>query len=324
MDIRHLRYFEAVARELNFTRAAARLHISVPPLSQRIRALEEELGTRLFERTTHYTRLTEAGDRLLPLASRILADFDRIGATVHGDDGVSHLRIAVPDALNREHRRQIVQTMRGLEADFAFEVQQLASREMSRALTGRTVDLAFSHVPTRSPNITVTTLYSEPMAAICARRHFPGRDSVTLAELSGFTLVGGPSHWDLYRPAERDAIIRAGLRIDPSLDFTDTGGLLTILGTGHRLAFVPAHADMIQGIMTGRSAAETDGHEEDDEFAALDITDFRIRLTTWLLHRRDEPWLERPAREFIRAVPAAQPIGATSTDTSMVDRFESV
>jgi DNA-binding transcriptional LysR family regulator len=77
VDLRRLRYFVAVAEERHFGRAAARLHMSAPPLSQRIRELETELGLTLFERSSRNVRLTAAGERLLGDARAVLAAVDR-------------------------------------------------------------------------------------------------------------------------------------------------------------------------------------------------------------------------------------------------------
>jgi DNA-binding transcriptional LysR family regulator len=79
-DVRHLRYFVAVAEECHFGRAAARLHVTTPPLSQRIRELEEDLGLSLFERTSRKVTLTPAGERLLVEARDVLRAMERFDA----------------------------------------------------------------------------------------------------------------------------------------------------------------------------------------------------------------------------------------------------
>ena len=112
MELRQLRYFVAVAEELSFSRAAGRMYLSQPALSQQIHKLEQELGIRLFDRTGNRISLTESGDVLLEGARRVLAQLEQITRATKEAGGAekSHLSVGFPEYANHTLVADILQT----------------------------------------------------------------------------------------------------------------------------------------------------------------------------------------------------------------------
>ncbi|HZD49005.1 MAG TPA: LysR substrate-binding domain-containing protein [Silvibacterium sp.] len=173
IEIRHLRYFVAVAEELHFGRAAMRLHIAQPPLSQQIRRLEEMLGHALFLRTSREVRLTAAGEELLERSRHTLrkidADLSAVQKIGRGEAGAltvgfigSGMLTALPKMLGR-YRRQYPQV--------DLQLRELYTAGLTDALLNGTVDIGFLRDAGPIDGLRVEILMAEPFVVVLPRRH---------------------------------------------------------------------------------------------------------------------------------------------------------
>ena len=207
MDLRHLRYFVAVAEELHFGRAAIRLNISQPPLSQQIRQLEEELGVRLFQRNKREVRLTEAGKRILTEAQLVLGQIDhfsRVAAQAGGGE-IGHLSVGVPGGVNEI----LVETLRLVGARYPgvrIELQYMPTGMQIEALREGRIQVGFLSLPVQEPALVLETVRKEPLWVALPRRHPMSRLKVV-----------PPS------ALEGEKIIRLSRRIAPGLHDAITG-----------------------------------------------------------------------------------------------------
>jgi len=142
MELRHLRYFSAVAETLSFSRAATRLHLTQPALSRQIRDLEEELGCRLFRRgPTARTELTAEGQRLLARARPLLAEADQLVADLR--EGAARLRVGHFGVLWLQHFSPALRRFARSHSRIKLDPVELTPRDLMAGLRRGDVDLAF-------------------------------------------------------------------------------------------------------------------------------------------------------------------------------------
>jgi len=173
MELRHLRYFVTVAEELHFGRAAEKLHMSQPPLSMQIRALEEELGVRLFNRTQRQVALTQAGNALLLEARQVLARVEQavlvtrragrgeIGELVVGFISVADYNV-LPTVLRDFRRRYPLVNLTLRESTTDAQVRDLVA--------GR-LDVGFVLPPVNEPALESVSILREPLIAALPEKH---------------------------------------------------------------------------------------------------------------------------------------------------------
>ena len=145
MELRHLRYFVAVAEDLNFSRAARRLHVSQPPLSRQVRDLENELGVELFERANNKVRLTPAGEFLYAEAKRLLAQSEDLAREVRrfGDAGRPELRIGYVANVNGPAVIEAATQFRKSNPGVIVKVFDSSAREQVAGILAGALDLGF-------------------------------------------------------------------------------------------------------------------------------------------------------------------------------------
>jgi LysR family transcriptional regulator, benzoate and cis,cis-muconate-responsive activator of ben and cat genes len=172
-ELRHLRYFVAVAEELNFSRAATRLHMAQPPLSVAIRQLEQELGTELFVRSTREVSLTDAGRVLLEGARRTLAEADRAvtAARRAGEGELGQLKLAFSWSARFETLPTLGQAFARQHPDVELLTQEMWNAEMASALRAGTLDAAISLCPELAADLNDEEIRTERPVAILAATH---------------------------------------------------------------------------------------------------------------------------------------------------------
>lgn len=240
MELRHLRYLLVVAEELHFGRAAIRLNISQPPLSQQIRQLEEELGVRLFARTKREVRLTEAGSRLVAEAQQVLSRIDHLVSVAAqvGSGEIGSLSIGVPGGVNPT----LIEALRVLgkqSPGVRVELRYMSTGEQMEALRDGQIIIGFLNMPVEAPWLTLEVVSREPLWLALPSHHPLTRyKRVPIAALAEEQVILFPRR---VTPGLHDTITSMcrnagfGLRVAHEVDSL-VGGL-TLVSAGLGIAF---------------------------------------------------------------------------------------
>jgi DNA-binding transcriptional LysR family regulator len=244
MELRHLRYFHAVASELSFSRAAQRLHMAQPPLSRQIRQLEEELGAELIDRGAKPLQLTPAGRFFFEQSAQLL---DRVKevceATRRIADGKrewfgigfvpSMLYGMLPDLIRRFRT-----AAQGVEVGLL----ELTSTQQVEALKAGRIDVGFSRMVLEDRDISYELIFEEPLvAALPARHRLLSAQRVSLRKLAAEPLILYPAR---PRPSHADQVLQLfrsrGLVPTTAMEANELQTAIGLVAAGVGVTLVPA------------------------------------------------------------------------------------
>lgn len=246
MELRHLRYFVAVAEERHFGRAAERLRMAQPPLSQQIQAFEAELGTRLFERNRRKVELTAAGTALLAEARDILAraaELPRLAqAAAAGEAG--RLDIAFTGSVPfTDVMPRILRAFRHRYPEVRVSLREMSTGSQIESMTEGKLDIGFARpADSNLPHgVTARRILREPLVlALPADHPLAGNSSLSMAQVTGEGLVMNPRHIGsgLYDKISQ-LCAQAGFTPRIAVEAHQMSTMIRLVGAGLGLAVVP-------------------------------------------------------------------------------------
>lgn len=244
MELRQLRYFLAVAADLNFTRAAARIGIAQPPLSQQISALEKEIGTPLFTRSKRGVTLTAAGDAFIAYAQRAVTAAEKAADVARGVSR-GQLGLLSVGAVFSALYTVVPPTLRILlksHPQIQVQFQEMTIRQQVASLEAGQIDLAILRGNIHNANITTYTLMNESFVAALPPEHPLTKNSeVALTDLAKYPfIIVSPSFNRDFSRITMSMFAQLGGDLNIIQEVADMHTLLAFVGADIGVAVVPA------------------------------------------------------------------------------------
>jgi DNA-binding transcriptional LysR family regulator len=247
LELRHLRYFVAIAEAGSVSRAAEKLFIAQPPLSVQVRQLEGDVGAPLFVRHAKGVRLTAAGEALLPEARSLLDRAARLRDTARGAGEAVRLSIGyVPSAVSTV-LPGLARRLRKTAPRPDLELREMISTEQAEALLAAHIDAGLARTSPRHPRLEVAASMPDPFCLALPLHESRGLPpSLTLRRYAGHAFVGftrhrGPAYFD----KSIHLCAQAGFSPRIRYEASTLHGVLNLVAAGLGVALVPASAAML-------------------------------------------------------------------------------
>jgi DNA-binding transcriptional LysR family regulator len=252
MELRHLRYFLAVAEELNFSRAAHRLNMAQPPLSQQIMQLEQHLGVQLFERETRPIRLTVAGLTLLEQARPLIKRFDQLEIKLQlmGSGDTGSLAVGFIASAMYELLPGVLKQFRSQYPRVHLDLTEMTGLEQEEALHEHSIDVAFIRGVTSDEDFEGHVLLEEPLVvAVPSQWQLAGEKSLSLESLKGEQFILYPTKPDpSYANFIKAACNDAGFEPKVVQEANELQTAVSLVASGIGIGLMPASIKMLQRV----------------------------------------------------------------------------
>lgn len=242
VELRHLRYFVAVAEELSFTAAATRLGVSQPPLSTQIQDLEYELKTQLFVRNKRRVELTAAGVAFRNYAGAILAQVDEAVEKTYaiGRGQVGELDLATTGSVLLGPLAGLIARFQAGMPHVLVRIQEMPPLEQELALHARKIDISFLRGPTGDPALVTELAWPEKVGLALPQSHpLAGNGEIALADLRDEKFVFLRLKDSRFARYLRDCCVEAGFAPNISQQVVESHSLLSLVAAGLGIALVP-------------------------------------------------------------------------------------
>jgi len=241
MELRHLRYFVAIADSLSFTKAAAQLRVAQPALSRQLRDLEDELGAKLLERNSRGVCLTRAGETFVGEARAVLARADQAIAAVRRTAKTEVIHIGYAPSLAGPHLPGAIERWNAKHPQARAELHDLSTTEMVAGLRSGKLDLAIGAKPASTPDgIECRVLRDEGMLLALPPRHALAKSTaIPIAKLSTIPLLSfSAADYPEYVDGVAAYLGQHGLKFAPVQECDGVMSLISAVESGTGAAFV--------------------------------------------------------------------------------------